>query len=71
MPWCYTYKEIRAQGSREKPPVWRTQEACSANVTILRWKGRNSEAPPIPMSNFGVRSYREKTEAILGVKENL
>ena len=28
-------------------------------------------APPTPMNNFGVRSYREKTEAILGVKENL
>lgn len=48
LPWCYTYKEIRAQGSREKPPVWRTQGACSTNVTILRQKGRNSEAPPTP-----------------------
>lgn len=48
LPWCYTYKEIRAGRQQEEAAAWRTQRTCSANlakVTILKQKGRNVETP--------------------------
>lgn len=46
LPWCYTFKEIRAGRQQGEAAAGRAQGACSAivaKVTALKQQGRNSE----------------------------